>query len=276
MLRFNTLFAAANLDPSTIRLVRHRDPTYHRAIYDDAIRRSPRFEEYQSGQGNPRVIAMLRSAKILAAYVVDPRGQTVFVGLWRVLGFRDAYIPDPYRALDPAPKGTPVAIDLQRMTELDEYSGRIIVDWGGGERAWVQYADRQDKQILEIRRETAEETFPGFARFGCGLHEIDGLPGSWLEPLRATRGVYLLVQRATGAQYVGSATGIDGFVGRWRSYSNGHGGNVRMRELSHAAEDYDVRILETVGSGAGLDDIYALETLWKDKLGSRVQGLNRN
>jgi hypothetical protein len=49
-----------------------------------------------------------------------------------------------------------------------------------------------------------------------------------------------------------------------------------MRELSRGAEDYDVHILQTVGSGAELEDIYAIETLWKNKLGSRVRGLNRN
>lgn len=276
MLKFNAIFTAAGLDPANIRLVRHRDPTHHRALYDDAIRRHPRFEQYQSGQGNPRVIALLRSAKMLAAYVVDPRGQTVFVGIWRVQGFRDEYLPDPYRAPDPAPKETRVTIDMQRMAELDEYCGRIIIDWGGGERAWVQYAHRHDKKILEVRREATEERFPGFARFSCKLNETEDLPSVWMEPLRATRGVYLLVYRPTGLQYVGSATGADGFIGRWREYANGHGGNLGMRELDHGAEEYDVHILETVGSGATLDDVYNLETLWKEKLGSRVQGLNQN
>ena len=84
------------------------------------------------------------------------------------------------------------------------------------------------------------------------------------------------MHRPSGAQYVGSATGADGFLGRWRSYADGHGGNVALRELAHRADDYEVRILETVGSSATLDDVCDLESLWKDKLGSRVQGLNRN
>jgi hypothetical protein len=276
MLKFNALLAAADIDPARVRLVRHRDPRYNRAIYDDAIRRHPRFEQYQSGQGNPRVVSLVQSAEVLAVFVVDPRAQTVFVGLWRVRGFKQGYTPDPYRGADSPPGGTPVVFDLERMATLDEYAGRVIVDWGGGERAWVQYAQRQDKQILELRREAVEEPFPGFARFACRLDEVDGLPSTWQEPLRGTRGVYLLVERATGAQYVGSATGADGFMGRWRHYANGHGGNVGMRELSRSAEDYDVCILETAGSGLELEDIYAIETLWKAKLGSRVKGLNRN
>lgn len=54
------------------------------------------------------------------------------------------------------------------------------------------------------------------------------------------------------------------------------GGNVGMRELARSAEAYDVSILETVGSGASLEDIYTSEALWKEKLGARAQGLNRN
>ncbi len=167
-------------------------------------------------------------------------------------------------------------IDLERMPELDTYSGRIVIDWGGGERAWVQYAHRRDKEIVELRRRIEEPQFPGIGEFTCGLHEVDSLPDSWQELLRTARGVYLLVHRTTGAQYVGSATGAGGFLGRWCGYADGHGGNLALRELGHAADNYDARILETAGSSATVDDVYALESHWKNKLGSRAQGLNRN
>ena len=277
MLRFNGLLTAADLKPAKIRLVRHRHGrAYQRRVYQDAIHRDPRFEQYQSSQSNPTVIEQMCSAEAIAAFVVDPSGQTVFVGLWCVEGSREEYLADPYITSPRPPLAGSVVINLKRMAALSEYCGRIVVDWGGGERAWVQYADRRDKEIIEVRRNAEEPHFPGFARFACGLHELDGLPGTWLEPLRASRGVYLLVHRPTGAQYVGSATGGDGFIGRWRGYADGHGGNAAMRELAHGPDQYDVRILETSGSGATIDDVYDLESLWKEKLGSRVQGLNRN
>lgn len=75
---------------------------------------------------------------------------------------------------------------------------------------------------------------------------------------------------------MGSAPGADGFLGRWRGYADGHGGNIAMRELAHPASEYDVCILETVGSSATFEDVCELESVWKQKLGSRVQGLNRN
>jgi hypothetical protein len=277
VLGFNSLLTAVGLDPAKVRLVRHRHGReYQRLVYQDAIRQDPKFEQYQSGQCNPTVIEQMCSANAVAAFVVDPSGETVFVGLWGVKGSRQAYLPDPYVTVARAPPDGSVTIKLERMAALQEYCGRIVIDWGGGERAWVQYADRRDKEIVEIRRKAEEPHFPGFGRFVCGLHEVDALPATWLEALRASRGIYLLVHRDTGAQYVGSASGEDGFIGRWRAYADGHGGNAAMRELAHGPEQYDVRILETVGSGATLDEVCDLECLWKEKLGSRVKGLNRN
>lgn len=277
MLKFNSLLIEAGIDPSKVRLVRHRhERKYQRLVYQDALNRNPRFDDYQAGQDNPTVIEQMSSADALVSFVVDPTGDTVFVGLWRVSGQQPGFIPDPYCNPQNQPIASSCVIALQRMDTLSDYCGRIIIDWGGGERAWVQYADRRDKQIVEVRRRAEEPQFPGFARFGCALHEVDSLPATWHEALRATRGVYLLIHRSSGAQYVGSATGGDGFLGRWRGYSDGHGGNIALRELAYPADDYDVRILETAGSGATVEDVCDLESRWKDKLGSRVQGLNRN
>jgi hypothetical protein len=213
---------------------------------------------------------------LIAAFVVDPGGETVFAGLWLVTGCREGHIADPYRVIPLPPREGSVVFQLEAIRELSEYRGRLVVDWGGGERAWTQYANRHDKRIIELRRRAEEIPFTGFARFGCGLQEVDGLPTSWSAPLQSARGVYLLVHTPSGAQYVGAATGADGFLGRWRCYADGHGGNIGLRELAHAADQYDVWILETVGSKATSEDVFTLESLWKEKLGSRAKGLNRN
>jgi hypothetical protein len=270
------LLGSAGIDASTVRLVRHRHASrYQRALYFDAIHRHPRFDQYQSGQGNPVVVRQMGQAAVLASFVVDPAGHTVFIGLWRVRGTRPGHVPDPYLPKSFAGPNSSF-VDLARMPELDGYAGRVVVDWGGGERAWVQYAHRRDKEIIELRRHAEVPLFPGFAEFSCSLGELDALPDSWQGVLRASRGVYLLVHRASGAQYVGSAPGGGGFLARWRGYQDGHGGNVALRDLAHAATEYDACILETVGSGVSTDELYELESRWKTKLGSRAQGLNRN
>jgi hypothetical protein len=260
MLTFRMLLESAGIDAATVRLLRHRHAQrYQRAVFFDAIHRSERFQRYQEVQGNPRVIRQMASAALLAAFVPDPAGRTVFAGLWMVKGVRRGYSPDPYKPPE-APGPHSSVFDTERLPALDSYVGRLVIDWGGG----------------ELRRHAEVPVVPGFRAFSCSLGELDALPESWLDVLRSTRGVYLLVHRQSGAQYVGSAPGAGGFLGRWGGYSDGHGGNVALRELAHAATDYDACILETVGSSATVDDIYELESRWKTKLGSRAQGLNRN
>jgi hypothetical protein len=119
---------------------------------------------------------------------------------------------------------------------LAAYRGRLVIDWGDGARVWVQRADNQPKPILEIRRAVREPEFPGFARFHRDLDQFEQVPPSWRAVLSNARGIYLLVHRESGQQYVGSAYGVDGFFGRWTSYADGHGGNIGLKELGSAAE----------------------------------------
>jgi hypothetical protein len=78
----------------------------------------------------------------------------------------------------------------------------------------------------------------------------------------------------TGKQYVGSATGTEGFWGRWSAYAaNGHGGNQGL--VLAAEDDYHVTILEVAASSATAADIVQREELWKRKLRTRQYGSNR-
>jgi hypothetical protein len=218
-------------------------------------------------------VSQFRVAKHLAGFVVDPTTrQTVFMGIWDQLGERKP-TADPFGS---APRPDSIAFETRPRREFDGYRGRLIINWGDGERAWVQRADLQDKPILEIRREPEEQAFPGFMTFRLALDQIETVPIAWSEVLRNARGVYLLVHRESGQQYVGSAYGDGGFFGRWTSYANGHGGNVGMKELGAQANAYDAAILEVVGSDATVEDVFEREVRWKVKLGTRVKGLNRN
>lgn len=164
---------------------------------------------------------------------------------------------------------------LGLLDALGEYAGRLWIDWGKGYRAWIQRGDRVPKPVLELKRSFGEDPFPGFAALILNLSELEGIPAGWADALRSMKGVYLLTCPKTREQYVGIASGGDGFLGRWREYfSTGHGGNVGLR--SRDPTDYRVSILETVGSAATIADLLTLEARWKDKLQSREMGLNRN
>lgn len=173
------------------------------------------------------------------------------------------------------PAGSCHQYRLQLLPDLAEYAGRLWIDWGKGYRAWIQRGDRVPKPIVELRRSFREDPFPGFAALILNLSDIETMPAHWVEALRATRGIYLLTCPRTREQYVGMASSGEGFFGRWREYfASGHGGNVGLK--SRDPSDYQVSILETVGTTATTADLLELECLWKDKLQSRQMGLNRN
>jgi hypothetical protein len=275
VLTFNQLLRRGGLDPAHVRLVRHTPShAHHRAIYDAAMHKDQRFREYQERQGGEQIIAQFRAAKQLAGFVVEPiTKQTVFMGVWDQLGER-APTTDPFTHVPPRPATVAFATELRDAFDL--YRGRLIIDWGDGERAWVQRADNQDKDIIEIRRRREDPAFPGFAKLHYPLSDIENVPVAWAEVLRNARGIYLLVHRDSGRQYVGSASGEGGFFSRWNGYADGHGGNLGLKALGAAASAFDVAILEVTGSETTIEEIFARESLWKEKLGTRVTGLNSN
>jgi hypothetical protein len=139
----------------------------------------------------------------------------------------------------------------------------------------VQHADRNNKPVIELRKAFQEPSFPGFLNFIQPLSKLNNIPQSWLSTLKSSRGVYLLTCPRTKEQYVGSASGEEGFWGRWQEYiQTGHGGNVGLK--SRDPSDYQVSILEVAGSSATTEDIHKMEGLWQKKLQSREMGLNRN
>jgi hypothetical protein len=165
--------------------------------------------------------------------------------------------------------------DLLLDPALSDMVGRLIIDWGPGDRAWIQRADQQSKRIIELRREFKEPDFPGFLTFIEPLSKLDKIPKTWVAAFQSSKGVYLLTCPKTKEQYVGSATGDEGFWGRWQDYiQTSHGGNVALK--SRNPSDYQVSILEIAGSSSTRDDILGMEQQWKKKLQSQDMGLNRN
>src|SRR5437868_4040482 len=81
---------------------------------------------------------------------------------------------------------------LKLDPRLSDLIGLLVIDWGPGERAWVQRADTQDKRVVEIRATFKEPDFPGFLNFIKPLSDMGKLPQAWVAALRAAKGVYLL------------------------------------------------------------------------------------
>jgi hypothetical protein len=278
-LTFNLLLRDSDVDPREVRLMRHqhvaRDGLTAFALWRD---NRAEFERYQSAQRADRRAYF--ASKYWAAFVVPSDGSTVFAGMYEILG----HSPVPVDWVDPLIRQTATQMgreldiyEFHRLAEFDYLDGCLKVDWGKGARSWAQRADRKsgNKPILELTQNFREPDFPGFTHFIGNLGSLPSLPTSWIAVLSATKGIYLLTCPRTREQYVGSAYGAEGFWGRWQSYvATGHGGNVSLK--SRDPSDYQVTILEVMGSAATVEDVISTEQLWKAKLQSRDMGLNKN
>lgn len=274
MLSLNDVLRTEGIAPDTVQVVRHhksgqRTPTLY------GVWKSPGgaalVEEYQSVQSK-KAFAV---GELLASFVVTPRprNETVFIGLYRVNGMNPARV----RLRDPifGNEFDGFQYDIVSDPRLAEYKDRLVIDWGPAAINWHQQASRNNKRIVSIRDDEGPP-FPGFDRFWMDLEEVDGMHRSWEIVLASVKGIYVLTDRDTGKQYVGSAKGADNLLGRLRDYAaTGHGGNVELRSRKGAR--YRVGILEIVDTGLSDFKIEEIEAAWKDKLMTRKpNGLNSN
>ena len=272
---FNSLLAKAGLDLSDVRLLRHKDKkaARGRSIYQLWRDDRAKFDLYQSihGVGNSTKL----KANQWVSFLGTPSSETMFIGVYTVKKRRllDQDIPMPHTN-DVWKAEECYVYDLVLEEILADMIGKLFIDWGPGERAWIQHPDHKNKPVVELRKKFKEPEFPGFLNFIKQLSEISSLPESWITTLQSSRGIYLFTCPRTKEQYVGSASGVEGFWGRWQYYvQTGDGGNKGLK--SREPSDYQVSILEVAGSALGRDDIIRMEELWKLKLQSKKMGLNR-
>lgn len=276
--RFNALLAMAGIEPQQVRLLRHQtDLPGKRTLYEVAQTDPAAFHAYQALQPAMKRASFARP--YWAAFFGTWDGRTLFGGLYEVgapvLVAEDTPLPIIGGTLS---AGTHNRYPVALSPLLDAYRGRLCIDWGGGasgKRAWSQRAEAQDKLVTELRLEAAERPFPGLMDLAAPLSHLAAAPPSWVQKLAGAKGVYLLTCPRNGELYVGSATGSDGFWGRWLDYArNGHGGNVAL--VGREPTDWQVSILQVAGSADSADEILRMEAMWKAKLETRRFGLTRN
>ncbi|WP_210386394.1 GIY-YIG nuclease family protein [Methylobacterium soli] len=244
-LLFNSLLHQAEIAPEDVRLLRHQDNRATKGRTPYALWRNDRsaFDLYQSihSPGNRQVLS---SRPLWASFVGTPARETLFVGLYQIRSVGPMQVDTPEPINDRILKAEEHDLyELEPDERLSDLVGKVVIEWGRGARSWAQRADRQNKDVLEVRTDFKEPAFPGHLAFVKQLSEIDVLPESWKVALGAAKGVYLLTCPKTHEVYVGSATGAGGFLNRWQEYARtGHGGNVRPKARDPA--DYQVCILQ--------------------------------
>lgn len=269
MLKFNSVLRDHGFEPSKVFLLRHEDKRVSKPMYQVWKTQREDFETYQSYQ---KWKHRFGKGSSLATFVVGSAGETLFVGMYDIVKCSEHNGPfsDPLTGPQPAAKSAYHQIKRSsRMAELEE---RLVIDWGRG-MAWRQYANKQNKDVIEIRSEPKNPPFPPYVNFIGRIADLSGIYQTWQERLKERKGVYLLTFE-DGFHYVGSATGEEGFWQRWTDYrKNGHGGNLVLRQDQRDARKATVSILEISGSAQSSQDIIRQEMIWKQKLGSRAKSL---
>jgi hypothetical protein len=270
----------------------------------NAIRVDPMLAEIACAEQGDDVLG---DANITLAFAATGSKTAEFIGAFRIVGKMDyqkfliryegycqkapeRYSPPMHEVMirqmgfSSQPRPTSHFYDLERINVLEELERRLIIQWDSP-ISWVQR--KLDKEIVEIRPKGFVREFPGLLDFTLPFSQLreivkakDGNP-EWVSKLSAVAGIYVILDRNTGLQYIGKAAGNEGFWGRWCDYAgSGHGGNKELRELLEKYPGYEINfqisILRVMDKASHPREFDEAESLIKQKLGTRVHGLNSN
>ncbi len=254
------------LEGKKVKLVRHKDS---RVEYRHVMKDRDALLEYQREQAKD----IFKGCDYIICFIGLERKRSVFIGVFKVNGY-DIRNEQYY-------------YELELVPAFNAFVDRLIIDWGGNAISWHQWYDRQPKEIMEILPQGYIGNFPGLLDFVLEYDELKSLINNpdanyeWKHHLSAVNGVYLILDNSTGMQYIGSANGTNGIWQRWSDYAaNGNGCNKELVALQktdrHHHKNFRFSVLQSLPSNITQREIVAIEKLYKQKLGSRAHGLNRN
>ncbi len=249
-----------------VKMVRHKD---NRLEYRDVIKDRAKLLEYQKEQDKN----IFKDCDYIISFIGQESTKSVFFGVFKVLGITK--------------KSNKFHYNLIQLDEFNYFTNRIVIDWGGSALSWHQWYHLQKKEIIQIFPEGYLGEFPGLLNFVLSFDELHRLINNpdanqdWKNNLSSVNGIYLILDNKTGNQYIGSANGKKGIWQRWTDYAtNYHGANKALEELCNKDisyhKNFSYSVLQTLPSNITKPEIDKIEALYKQKLGSKVHGLNRN
>ena len=255
---------------SKIKLVRHKDS---RKEYKDIIKDRAALLEYQKEQGNP----VFKNTDYIISFIGQEGTKSLLFGFFKVNGVEKNSQNNKYY------------YDLEevKLKELDDFIDRVVINWGSSTISWHQWYHKQNKEIVELLPKGYMGDFKGITDFVLDYQELKKLINNsdanrdWHLNLSSINGVYMILDKKTGNQYIGSAYGQGGVWQRWSDYaSNGHGGNQKLIELCANKNNYESNfqftILKSLPSNLSNREVIKIENLYKDKFGTKAFGLNQN
>ena len=281
LLYFSDILKKAGLDPAKVKLIRHSlsDKNFAKCYYAEPqmVWEYTRLQKQGFSKGYDYWCVFISgkgtTARLFACYKVN--GSVPDTPELKPAGF----------PLDDNFKGELAYYDLEPVDCLQEYEHRLVIEWGNAAISWHQKGTTE-KPVLAIDS-PIKEPFIGYDNVVLSYAQLKEVVQNrevyelWQTALSAVKAIYLIVDTKNGKQYVGSAYGKDGLLGRWRVYVDTlHGNNKLMKEVVCAYPDryqyFQFSILQILPKTITDDEIIDIESLWKKKLGTIPFGMNDN
>jgi hypothetical protein len=271
------------LKEGPVLLIRH----YHKYLQE--MVNAKLIEEYQSYQK----MRAFRECKYMVCFLAEPNNYAKLFGIYKVNGIKEAgELPEyserlsEYWELQDPDKY--MYLELKKDKRFEKYEGRLIIDWVVPKSWYNSYGKVMDKEIVKILPRNFVDEFPGLMNIRISAQELDTIINNpqahlkWYESLTRLQAVYLILDKKSGYQYVGTTYGENGLWQRWKTYAKGDftGGNKELIGLKqnniNFHENLQYSILEVLSKNATQKECTDAESLWKEKLGTRAFGLNKN
>ena len=179
----------------------------------------------------------------------------------------------------------------KELESYQPYFGRVVVKHHKTYQKQVRYANNviNELEVVQILPTMFDGVdFPGYDKIRLSYEQLSTIINrqtkDWVTALKNQKAVYLITDKKSGKQYVGSAyNDNDMLLQRWANYvSNGHGGNKLLKDIvnklsiDYVKQNFQYSILENYNARVDNNIILERESWWKETLGSRAFGLNSN
>lgn len=271
-------------DKRRVKLIRHKDnrtekvigdKTYKESLFDLYLNENSVFLDYQSEQLKKN----FEKIDYIVAFIGEEGATSRFLGVYKnngVIAELGLYNGDAL-----------AKFDFQELSGFELLKERIVIEWKSPVM-WHQYYDNK-MPVVRIDRGLSENNIPVFKSFEDVLLDYNQLKrifetnnAEWKSKLESCNGIYLILDKKCGKQYVGSTYNRDGIWGRWKQYAEtGHGGDKDLKPLlsddsNYAAKYFQWCILETLPLKILDEHAIDRESLYKRKFGTREFGYNNN
>ena len=271
-------------DKRRVKLIRHKDnrtekvigdKTYKESLFDLYLNENSVFLDYQSEQLKKN----FEKIDYIVAFIGEEGATSRFLGVYKNNGMiaeLGLYNGDAL-----------AKFDFQELSGFELLKERIVIEWKSPVM-WHQYYDNE-MPVVRIDRGLTENNIPVFKSFEDVVLDYNQLKrifetnnAEWKSKLESCNGIYLILDKKCGKQYVGSTYNRDGIWGRWKQYAEtGHGGDKDLKPLlsddsNYAAKYFQWCILETLPLKILDEHAIDRESLYKRKFGTREFGYNNN